>query len=45
LIRAGNRSSILEVLDDPARVADRVALDHQHRHPPLARQRLDLRPA
>ena len=34
----------LEVLDDPARVADRLALDHEHRHPPLTGQRLDLGP-
>ena len=27
----------LQVLDDPARVADRLAVDHEHRHPPLIR--------
>ena len=34
--------TILQVLDDPARVADRLAIDHQHRHPALIGQRLDL---
>jgi hypothetical protein len=33
------------VLDDPARIADHVAVDHQHRHAALTRQRLDLGPA
>ncbi len=35
----------LQILDDPARVADRLAVDHQHGDPPLPGQRLDLRPA
>jgi hypothetical protein len=30
------------VLDDPTRVADRLAVDHQHGHPSLISQRLDL---
>ncbi len=34
----------LEVLDDPPRVADRLAVDHEHRHPSLTGERLDLRP-
>ena len=37
--------SELEVLDDPARVADDLAIDHQHRHAPLTGERLDLGPA
>ena len=36
---------VLEVLDDPPRVADRLAVDHQHRHAPLPGERLDLGPA
>src|SRR5579884_304494 len=32
----------LEVLDDPARVADHLALDDQHRNSALAAQSLDL---
>ena len=35
----------LQVLDDPARVADRLAVDHQHRHAPLTGQRHDLGPS
>src|SRR5579875_1019514 len=31
-----------QMLDDPTRVADRLAVDDEHRHPPLAGQRLDL---
>src|SRR3954453_20178974 len=31
-----------EVLDDPARVADRLAVDHQHRRDPLAGQLVEL---
>ena len=31
-----------QVLDDPARVADHLAVEHQHRHPPLTAQRLHL---
>jgi hypothetical protein len=33
------------VLDDPARVADDLAVDHQHRHAALTGERLDLGPA
>jgi hypothetical protein len=32
------------VLDDPARVADRLAVDHQHRNAPLTGERHDLGP-
>ena len=34
-----------KVLGDPARVADRLAVDHENRDAALARQRLDLRAA
>jgi hypothetical protein len=33
----------LEVLDDPARVADRLTVDDEHRDAPLIGQRLDRR--
>src|SRR5207237_10346728 len=31
--------------EDPPRVADRLATDHQHRHAALTRERLDLGPS
>jgi hypothetical protein len=33
------------VLDDSLRVADRLAIDYEHRYASLIGQRLDLRPA